>query len=385
MRIFIDARLLTKGKTTGIEAYTHLLVDALLKIDSINEYIFFYNGFRKVPFPDEWRKKNVKVIDKNISNKLLEVSFKFFHWPTIETFSHVDVIYSPHFNLLRTKNPEKRVITFHDCSFAVYPEFFPLRKQLWHWEQECGPQARHAGAVIAVSDFTKETLVRFLGVASEKIYAIHSGVNPFYKVLEKYSEEVLQFRKTHHLESSFLLSVGTFEPRKNYLLTIKIFSELKKKVEFRDLKLVLAGSMGWLTRSILKAIRTSSARDAIMIWETPTDEELRFLYNSASVFLYPSFFEGFGFPPLEAQACGCPVVASNRSSLPEVLQNSALLVDPWRVEEGTLAVEALLKDSEFRELYRARGFENIKRFLWEETAKKLLKIFEIIFNAKRSS
>lgn len=385
MNITVDARLLTKNRTTGIEEYTRLLWDAVLKERAPHFYSFFYNGVRKAPFPNAWRQPCARVLDWHIPNKLLDGTLRFLYVPKMEWFAPADIVYSPHINLVRLARPERHVMTVHDCSFLTHPDFFPLRKRFWHWQQDIRSQVRSAGKVIAVSHYTKESVCSLFGIPHARVETIYSGVNPYYQAIEKNDSELVGFLAAHQLNVPFVLSVGTFEPRKNIPATIRAFSVLKQKSQYRDLKLVLAGSPGWMAREVTDAIRVSGVRDAIIIWENASHADLRHLYNAATVFAYPSFFEGFGFPPLEAQACGCPVVASNRASLPEVLGDSALLVDPWRVEELVAGLETFLTDDALRNEFRVRGFENIKRFSWQYAARQLLEVFETIPHAKSTA
>lgn len=378
MTIFVDTRLLTKRRSTGVEEYTRLLVDHLLRLDRKNKYIFFYNGFRKVPFPDAWRKSNVRVIESRIPNKALELSLRLFDFPCAEYFAKCDIYFSPHLNLLHTQNDKKRVIVFHDLSFEYYPEFFPLRKRFWHWEQDVRAEARRAGMVVAVSDFTRATLLEDFGLRAEHVVTIRSGIDLFYKPMEK--KDIVRLHS-----DPFILTVGTLEPRKNIPLAIAAFYHLKERGDIKNLKLVIAGSSGWLSGSIEKEIAASPWRNDIIIQKDVSRDTLRVLYNTARAFLYPSFFEGFGFPPLEAQACGLPVVASNRASLPEILGVSACLVDPWRVEETVEALHALLTDDAFYKQYRILGFENARRFRWEDTAQDFLRLFDQLHAGKETA
>lgn len=379
MKIFIDARILTKSRSTGVEEYARSLISALLTKDTKNEYTFFYNGLRKDPFPAGWRRPNVRVLDTRISNKALEFLFRFFGFPKLEQFAECDIYFSPHLNLVRTRNDRRRVIVFHDLSFRYYPELFPLWKRFWHWEQDPEREASRAGRVVAVSDFTRSTILESFLVSADRVQTIHSGVNPFFTRLPNNDPAFRAFLEKNNLTGPFLLSVGTFEPRKNIPAVISTFNHLKEESEQESLKLVLAGSRGWMASAIEKEIKISPFSRDIIVMRDTSREALRFLYNSARVFLYPSFFEGFGFPPLEAQACGTPVVASNRASLPEILGSSACLVDPWRIEEIVDATRSLLTDTVLWSEYRARGEVNIRRFSWDTTAEQFLKLFESLY------
>jgi glycosyltransferase involved in cell wall biosynthesis len=330
---------------------------------------------RKSPLPYSWLKdENVKVLDGKMPNKLFDLLARF-SWVNIEAKILPDVIFSPHFQILpQTSAP--RVITFHDLSFLHHPDFFLLKQHLWHWLQNYAKQARSAERVIAVSEFTKNDLMAFLRVPEEKIRVVYSGIsNIFYPQKQ---ELVSEFRKARGLNSPFMLYLGTIEPRKNLRGIIRAFSLLKCDKNFSDLELVLAGPKGWLFEEVFKEARKSEARDSIRFLGQVEGLERPLLYSAAEIFVYPSFFEGFGFPPLEAQACGTPVVVSNRTSLPEIFGSSALMVDPWRVEEIADAVRSLLSHTSLREEMAKKGIENAKRFSWSRAAWEMRKIFEEI-------
>ncbi|MDI6734100.1 MAG: glycosyltransferase family 1 protein [Patescibacteria group bacterium] len=379
MKILIDVRLLNKGRTSGIEEYTRFLINQLLTIDQKNEYVFFNNGLRKTnPSVDWFKFKNPSFVNWRIPNKIFDLSLKFLKEPELDRFIDFDLVFSPHFNLLRLGKNKKRVVTFHDLSFIHFPEFYPWRKRYWHWTQDCKNQAKEATKLITVSEFTKTDLVEVFGIEPNKIEVIYSGINPIYSKLLGNDEGLKIFQKRNNLQRPFLLFVGVIEPRKNIDAIIRAFDIIKDKPKFHDLELIIVGEQGWLYKKIIEKINSSKARENIRMWGAASYDELRYLYNLATVFVYPSIFEGFGFPPLEAQTCGAPVVASNRSSLPEILGESALFVDPWRINEFVVAIESLLENRGLSEKLIKKGFENIKRFNWAKTAHRVLEIFETL-------
>ncbi len=263
---------------------------------------------------------------------------------------------------------------FHDLSPIHFPELYPLRKQFWHWQQRIRKQAKEAGQCIAVSTFTAQDIKRTFLLPDHAVKTIYSGINPYYIKLPK--EDVSIFRKDHNLQNPFLLFVGVLEPRKNIGSVIASFNALKERAMFSDLKLVIAGKNGWLCDTIFKEANHSRWKDDIIFWGETSFETLRFLYNACEVFVYPSFFEGFGFPPLEAQRSGAPVIVSNRSSFPEIVGESGILVDPWSIDEQVSALDLLLSHQSIREEYIKRGYENAKRFSWTKTAKEVLDTFK---------
>jgi glycosyltransferase involved in cell wall biosynthesis len=178
------------------------------------------------------------------------------------------------------------------------------------------------------------------------------------------------------------LFVGTLEPRKNVAGVIRAFTLFKDRTGLTNFSLIIVGKKGWLFDSIFQEAHQSPYTSDIQFWGEATYEELRYLYNCAFAFLWPSLFEGFGHPPLEAQACGVPVIASNRSSLPEVLGDSALLVSPQNIEEIVVAMEQLVLHNKVRETLIERGYKNVKRFNWRATSDSLIEVIETIHNVR---
>lgn len=363
MQILTDIRLLARGGTSGIEEYTRNLITNLLKIDQKNEYLFFYNSFRKNSVPEF-----PKTIDWHIPNKILDLGSRLSNFPQIDSFIKADLIFSPHFNILsRKKTP--RVITFHDLSFLHHPRFFSWRQRFWHWLQNVEKQAREADHLIAVSEFTKSDLVDFFHIPEEKISVVYSGISEKFKKIDTKNPP-----KTGR-EKPFILYLGTLEPRKNIPAIIRAFNLLKKTPKMREFQLIIAGKPGWLWGEILSEVAKSPYAEDIIFKGPVNEAEKIALYSAASVFVYPSFFEGFGFPPLEAQACGCPVVVSERTSLPEVVGDSALFADPWRVGTLAEAIEKIISNERLKADLIERGYHNIKRFNWRKTAEETLEVF----------
>ncbi len=374
MKILIDVRLLGRGAQSGIEEYTRELVSYLLRADTKNQYQFLYTRLRKQPLPSAWMNRpNTSLLDWRVPNKFLDAAVRLTGAPKIDNLTDADIVFSPHFNLLKTARA-RRLVTFHDLSFLHHPDFFSKKQRLWHWLQDYRTQAEDADHIIAVSAFTKADLIETLGIPEEKISVIYSGISPEFRPLPAENEVLQKFREIYRLDFPFLLYLGTLEPRKNLVTLIEAFGILKHTPRFHDLRLILAGRPGWLYRDIIRERNRSHAKEDIVFWGPVANTERVFLYNLAEVFVYPSFFEGFGFPPLEAQACGAPVIAGNRTALPEVLGDSALLIDPWRTKKLAEAIEEVLVHPATKKQLAAKGLANAARFPWETTAKKLLEL-----------
>ncbi len=374
MKIVVDTRVLGRGNVSGVEEYTRHMVDALLQENTGDQYEFFSSGLSRAPLPENWIRENTSVRVWGIPNRFLDASIRLLGMPHIEP-RDADVVFSPHFNALPKPRTAKRVITFHDLSFLHFPEFYPARKRFWHWLQGYKTQAREADMLVAVSEFTRRDLMSAFGLHETKVRTVYSGVNPFYRKLAPDDPKHVAMMRDWRLARPFLLFVGTLEPRKNISGLIRAFDVVKSDPYLRELRLVIAGKRGWLCDTIFRDAARAKWKDDIIFWGEASHEELRILYNLAEAFVYPSFFEGFGFPPLEAQACGTSVITSNRSSLPEIVRDSALLVDPWKVGELADAIRMLLKGSALKERLINKGSENVKRFTWKAAARSLRNIF----------
>lgn len=374
MRILVDVRLLSRGGQSGIEEYTEQLVSHILNLDRQNTYLLFYNGLRrKVPLPAQWRQAaNTKIIDWHLPNNLLVPASKFFNFPKFDKLIKTDLIFSPHLDILR-HSQAPRILTIHDLSFIHHPYFLSRKSRFWHWMQDYKDQAKKADLINTISEFSKKDIVETLKIPPEKIKVVHLGVNPIFKPKEIAALPSVARNDGENAIKNlrpYILYLGTVEPRKNIGAIIKAFNLLKTKPEFHELKLVIAGK---IKRSNLPA----GGKDIIFLGQVKQEDRV-LLYNLAELFVFPSFFEGFGLPPLEAQACGCPVVASNRASLPEVLGKTALLVDPWKVNDLAEAMEAVLLNKELKDKLVAAGLENVRRFEWERSATEILNIFKCV-------
>jgi len=373
MKIGFDIRTIAQGKHSGVEEYTLRILSELLKSKG-DEFLLFYNAFSKVSLPENILKNgNIALKDFNVPNKLLD-PFLFFGQPKLdEILGGTDVFFSPHFLAAPVSGVCKKVTTFHDLSFLHYPEFFSQRKKYWHFSQRPKKQAQGSDRIIAISESTKEDIVNFYNIPESRIDVVYSGVGEEMRLLENDDKELKLVKEKYSLPDEFLLYLGTIEPRKNIVGIIKAFEGVREK---RNIKLVLAGAFGWLYEDILKEAKSSRFSDDIIFLGFADDEDKAGLYNLASVFVYPSFFEGFGFPPLEAMACGTPVVTSNCSSLPEVVGDAAIMIDPYKPAEIADALWMFLEDESLRSIYKERGILQAKKFSWKKTGEESLRVLK---------
>ncbi len=367
MTIGIDIRVLAKGTRTGIEEYVLNLLPRLLELDKNIKYKLFYNAFHKIKLDYPWLSlPNVELCEFKIPNRLFFASARYLGQPKIDKLlKGIDIYFNPHFFIAPISPECKKIITFHDLSFEHHPQLFSHRKILWQkFLMNTKQEARKADKIMADSFSTKEDLIKIYKVDPEKIEVVYLGVNKNLRPIKNRK----QAQKT-------ILYFGTIEPRKNLILLIKAFEALKKGDSMTDLKLVIAGAKGWLYKDVFEKVENSRFRQDIIFTGVINDRDKPSLYNSASVFVYPSFFEGFGFPPLEAMACGVPTIVSNTSSLPEVVGNGAIMIDPYNVDELSFAIRRVLEDKDLRNDLIKKGFQQAKKFNWDKTAKQVLDIF----------
>ncbi len=380
MTIGIDIRMLARGARTGVEEYTINLLSNMLCLDKNVKYKLFYNGHKKIELDYSWLKlPNVELIQFKIPNRVLDISSRVLNYPKIDKLlKGVEVFFSPHIFLSSVSKKCKTVVTFHDLSFEKYPEFYSAGKNYWHFSMSPEKQAKKADRIIAVSQSTKDDLVELYKINPNKIKVIYSGVNEVSSIKYQVSRES-EVRKKYNLPKNYVLYLGTLEPRKNIIGLIKAFELLKKsyKLQATSYKLVIAGAKGWLYEDIFKAANSSSVKDDIIFTGFVDDEDKPALYNCAELFVYPSFYEGFGFPPLEAMKYGVPVITSNFSSLPEAVGDAAIIVNPYNLDELAEAIQMVLTDDNLKNILIKKGFEQVKKFSWQKCAEETLEVLKM--------
>ena len=255
------------------------------------------------------------------------------------------------------------VITVHDLSFLLYPQGLRALNRIYL--RTCTRlSVQRARRVIAVSESTKRDLVHYYDLSPAKVDVVHNGVDTVFQPLP--ADRVAAFRAERGLPARFILFVGTLEPRKNVVRLIDAYARLPKTRP----PLMLVGGKGWFYDEVFARVETLSLNSEVQFVGYVPAEDLPWWYNAANLFVYPSLYEGFGLPPLEAMACGTPVVTSTTSSLPEVVGQAGLLVDPTDIEALAAAMEQVLADPGVREKMRAAGLAQAQGFSWQKTARR---------------
>lgn len=377
MNICIDARTLMDARYSGVSEYALNLISNILKLDSDSEYRLFYNSFRAVQRMPRFGSANVKTVRYGYPNKILNyLFFKFFNYPRIDKNLNADLLFMPHINFIGMSAACKSVITVHDLSFLRYREFFSARKNFWHKMLNVKRLIGRFDCVVAASANTKRDIVELCGIEENKIKIIYAGVGGEFRKISEVDAQLPEIRHKYGLPDEFILYLGTLEPRKNVAGVIRAYNLFRiQNRELRNARLVIAGGQGWKFGDIYEEWERSAFKSDIKFLGYVSNQDRPYLYNLASVFIYPSFYEGFGFPPLEAMACGTPVISSCAASLPEVAGGAALMIDPHNENDMALAMEKILTDKKLSHRLAALGFERAEKFRWENTAKAYLEIF----------
>lgn len=375
MRIAIDyTPALHQG--AGIGRYTRELIAALARIDAHNQYILFCAGaepgLQGANLPD--LPANFMLRATRISPRWLTIGWHRLRlpWPAEQLTGECDIFHSPDFALPPLRHA-RGVVTVHDLSFLRLPQC--AEPSLRAFLERAVPRAlSRAAHVLADSDNTRRDLIELLAIPPEKISVVPAGVASHFRPVRNVLQ-LAEVRARYQLPQWFILSVGTLEPRKNFPRLISAFARLRRHTGLPH-ELVIVGSQGWLFQDIYERVAKEGLEELVHFTGFVVDQDLPALYTLADLMVYPSLYEGFGLPPLEAMACGTPVVASNNSSLPETLGNAALLVDAEDVEALADAMARVLGNANLRARLSDLGRAQAARYTWENAARALLAAYQ---------
>ena len=384
MRIGIDARFAIQ-KRRGIGNYTLNLVTSLAAIDSENQYILYTNGDDvEGVLPQKANFKATKMVPSN-----------YFLWeqiilPRQVKRDRIDVLHccgntSP----ILLDRKVRLISTIHDVMYLKDRAKMPYSPSLY---QRAGRiyrrvivtrSASRLSMAITVSEFSKRDINRHIeGLGDERIRVTYEAANECFRPLNK-SESVRKIQNQFKFIGDYILTLGAVDPRKNTALIIRSVIELKHQHPIKE-KLIVVGMPHWEKTDYYKMIRGSQFESDIIFTDYISEDDLVTLYNGATVFLYPSLYEGFGIPPLEAMACGVPVITSSTTSLPEVVGNGAVQINPQDGEELKAALLKLLKDENLRKSFTKQGLEQADKFTWTRMAEETLAVYERVYGESRS-
>lgn len=374
MNIGFDVTVLVGNKRTGIANYVYSLIQALLKIDKENNYTLLgITSLKAYPYL-----RNLKFVNApNANLKAYRMPSKLFHrifaiWQTLQfppiewLTGSIDVFHS--FDWFCPSSKKAKIIaTIFDVTPLTHPEWHTPGNIEQHTRRLKNIQ-KQADLIITISQASKKDIVEVLKINPEKIFVAYPGVDRkrFYPIKNK--DLLSKVLKKYNLRPGYILFVGTWYPHKNITRLIKAYKILRRQKKFKQ-NLVLVGKKN------KKARRIKLGKDIILADYIPK-KDLPFIYNGASVFVFPSLYEGFGMPVIEAMACGCPVITSSTNSLPEAAGTAAILIDPYNIKDITRGIEKILVDTRLSNNLCQRGLEQAKKFTWEKCARITLKTYE---------
>ena len=367
MLIGIDASRALRARRTGTERYSLELINALLDLNSGHQFRLYVPA----PPPQDLFRANADIVV--LPGRRLWTHAKLGPY----TRSHpTDVLFVPA-HVLPLVGPTKTVVTVHDLGYEHFPQAHSWRqRQYLRWSTR--RHVRVSTQIIADSQATKDDLVSFYGAAPDRIHVVHLAPEPDLKP-ESDPTRIANVRSSYGIpaDAAYILHIGTIHPRKNLGRLVDAFSLLRQRLPERKLHLVLAGGMGFEGDVLRRKVQEMGLDEHVRFTGFARVHDIPALYSGAVCYALPSLNEGFGFPALEAQVCGTPLVCARSSSLPEVAGEGALTFDPFDVEDMANAIGRVLVEPELRRELIQKGRANVKRFSWEKTARETLQVLEL--------
>lgn len=370
MRIAIDARGATWYHGTGIGTYTENILSNLIKIDKHNQYLIYWSGKDY----DRFEQKNSKII---MTSRKYQRFFQQHYFPENLSSEKVDLYHIPQNGI--GLNPEincSKVVTIHDLIPYIMPETVG-RGYLNKFIKEMPQVLHNSDGILTVSEYSKKDILKFFPIDESKIYVTHLAANNKFKPMDK-EKCKNKIKETYNIYDDFILYMGGFSDRKNVDSLIKAFAKVYKNID-KKYKLVILGSYRDSSQKLLKLVESLNMKNNIIFAGFIPENDVPLFYNCCSVFVYPSYYEGFGLPPLEAMSCGAPVITSNTTSIPEVVGNAGILINPHVLEEITDAIASMLTDESLRNKYSKLGIDRSKNFTWKKSAEETLKAYKNIY------
>ncbi len=381
-RIAVNAQKLSTRQSfhaAGSSRYVFNLLKQLRLLKSQDEILAYLAGNVSIP-PELEPNEHFRIRSATwrTANPAIRVAWEQLVFPRILRHDGVTLLHGP-INALPLGWTGPSVVTILDLTFLLMPAAF-RRASRTYLKWMVRTAARRADRVITISESTRRDVIRLLGTPPDRIIRVYCGVDARFHPSQD-SKELAEFRGAMDLPNEFILYLGTIEPRKNLIRLIDAYAELRNR-RATDLPLILAGGRGWGDDEILRHAGETGLGDAIRFPGFVPEDQIPLWYNAATIFAYPSEYEGFGLPPLEALACGTPVVASDRSSLPEVLGDSAVLVDPASVEAIADGIQRVLEDGALRSRLIDGGPRRAQGFSWERMAEETLAVYRSVIDTQ---
>ena len=374
MKICIDIQSAV-AQRAGVGRYTKVLVENLIKNGHADQLKLFYFNFKKFESPiDNTDNIEMKPITY-IPGQFVQKAWKTINFPTFDFFAgKADVYHFPNFIIPPVADKKgKKIVSIHDTSFIRFPQFTE-EKNLKYITKKIKKTVERADKIITISHFSAEEIKTLLNVPEHKIAVTHLGISESFMPEDKH-EAFLKVKEKTQIADPYILTLGTVEPRKNLLLAIEMFEKMKHF----DGNLVIAGMLGWKYETIMEKIKESPKSKKIIYLNYVPDGLLSSLYSAASLYIIPSHYEGFGFPPVEAMACGTPVLSSKGGSLPEILGNAAEYAEFNAPEQWADKAEQIINTQSIQNDLIKKGIKQASKYRWSKTAEETWNIYQELF------
>jgi glycosyltransferase involved in cell wall biosynthesis len=373
VRIAIDAR---KLHDFGIGTYIRNLVCGLAKIDRTTDYVLLCRD-KDMTFAATLG-PNFRAVAEGAGHYSVAEQLTV---PLAVRRAHVDLFHAPHY-VLPALTPGRTVVTIHDCIHLMFPEYLTHRLAYAYARASMWTAAHKSDRIFTVSEQSKRDILKFFHVPPDKIVVTPNAIDERFSVEPK-AEHVTQIRERYQLSHAYILYVGNIKPHKNLERLIEAFHQVRSQGR-SELELLIIGDEISKLQSLRRAVHKYDLHRYVRFHGFVPQETLSVLYRLASVFVFPSLYEGFGLPPLEAMACGTPVVTSNVSSLPEVVGDAAVLVDPYSPQAIADGILKVLQSAHLRADMRQRGFARVREYSWERSVARVREVYEEVASPQRS-
>lgn len=374
MKVAIDVRTVLPNRS-GVGNYVLHLIQNLRKVDPDSIY-FFLSLKKNLSFlgPLAPEQNPLQTVFSHENHPLGDF-WEHFILPIRLMKKGIDVFHGPASLIPFRRDHYQVVVTIHDLVAFLFPETIPLKYGAY-MRYLLRQAVKRANKIISVSHHTRQDLIEILKVPSEKIVVIHEAPSPIFRPYDRNKVRTL-LKERYGIKKKYIYHLGNIEPRKNLIVLLQAFTRVCQELG-TEYQLVVSGQKGWLIRSLSHFLKNYPMRDQVLFTGYVPMEDLPLLMNGAEIFVFPSLYEGFGLPVLEAMSCGTPVISSNRSSIPEIVGSAGVLIDPTDVQELAHRIVYLLRNGEERRRLSLLGKDQAARFSWEEVARKTLDVYRSV-------
>jgi len=371
MKIAIDLTAIP-SELTGVGFYVKNLIMALSELNQKDRFLVFVSQKNHASF--YFDRDNFEFVNVPDMPAVLRLIWEQIVLPVELMRQKIDLLHSPHYSTPILGESYKRVVTFCDMTFLLFPQYHQQYKT-FYFKKMIRAALKKADRIISISNSTTRDIIRcFPQVDKQKISTIHLSAANIFQPYDDRAEIERQTR-AYALPDKYLLYVGTLEPRKNIFGLLQAYNALEKALR-EAYKLVIVGKKGWHYEEIFKYVEANGLKDQVIFTGYIAEDILPYVYNGASLFIYPSFYEGFGIPVLEALKCGLPVITSNISSMPEIAGKAAILIDPKKPEEIAIAIGQVLNNSQYVSVMRQHSLAQAQKFSWRKCAAETVAVYK---------